>query len=144
MMTWRVKHSCATTLFLTLALTASAAPVGATAAVTIRVPLDQPTIQAAIAAASDGDRVLVAPGIYRENVTFLGKAITVAASDGPASTVIDGGMNGPTVSFVSNEPRSAVLRGFTIVRGTESSSSTDGGGIQIANASPTVEHNVVE
>lgn len=41
--------------------------------VLIHVPCDQPTIQAAINAAGDGDTVLVAPGTHRENITFMSK-----------------------------------------------------------------------
>src|SRR5216117_3331126 len=44
----------------------------------IHVPADQPTIQAAINAAVNGDTVQVSPGTYIENINFLGKAITVA------------------------------------------------------------------
>ena len=43
----------------------------------INVPADQPTIQDAIDAASDGDDIVVAPGTYEENINFNGKAITV-------------------------------------------------------------------
>jgi hypothetical protein len=62
----------------------------AAAQTTIRVPADQPTIQAGIDAAIPGDTVLVAPGTYVERISFLGKAITVQSETGPAGTVIDG------------------------------------------------------
>jgi len=61
-------------------LTSSAA-----AQTTIRVPADQPTIQAGIGAALAGDKVLVAPGTYAERITFSGKAITVASEMGLSS-----------------------------------------------------------
>ena len=44
-----------------------------------RVPGDFSTIQAAINAAQTGDTVRVAPGIYVENINFLGKAIAVVS-----------------------------------------------------------------
>src|SRR5260221_9741131 len=65
---------------------------------TIRVPADRATIQAAILAASNGDTVLVSPGIYRERIDFSRKAITVKSLSGPDVTTIDGGRAGPVVS----------------------------------------------
>src|SRR6186713_290641 len=106
--------------------------VGAAAeAATIRVPADAATIQQAIAAAAPGDTVLVAPGTYIENLTFLGKAITVVSESGPAVTVIDGNWAGPVVGFAEGESRAAVLRGFTVQHGA---SSFGGGGVFIQNS----------
>jgi len=96
----------------------------------IHVPGDQPTIQAGIDAAQNGDTVLVADSTYVENINFLGKAITVASNfimDGDtnhiSNTIIDGSQpvnpdNGSVVSFVSGEDTNSVLCGFTITGGT--------------------------
>src|ERR1700690_642577 len=85
---------------------------------TILVPADQPTIQAGINAASNGDTVLVSPGTYNENIDFMGKQITVTSSSGPAVTIIDGGGyttdSNATVNFSTNETPNSILSGFTI------------------------------
>src|SRR5262245_803057 len=105
---------------------AFAVAIGSVAeAATITVPGDIGTIQGAIAAAAPGDTVLVAPGTYLENLTFLGKAITVVSESGPAVTIIDGNFAGPVVGFNEHETRGAVLRGFTLQHGA---SSFGGGG----------------
>jgi hypothetical protein len=107
-------------------------------AATIHVPADAPTIQQAIYAAAPGDTVLVAPDTYFENLNFVGKAITVVSEGGPAVTVIDGNWAGSVVAFTNGEPRGAVLRGFTIQHGANSSTA---GGVFIKNSSPTIADN---
>jgi hypothetical protein len=86
---------------------------------TIHVPADQPTIQAGINAANNGDTVLVVPGTYYESIDFKGKSITVISASGAAQTIIDGskGNGASAVSFITGEPRTTVLSGFTIQNG---------------------------
>src|SRR5262249_32548635 len=84
----------------------------------IRVPADYPTIQQGIAAAVDGDTVRVAAGTYRENIDYLGKAITVKSDSGPQTTII---LSVPTnqVATISgtNVNRNCRLEGFTLTNG---------------------------
>ena len=118
---------------------------GAVAA-TIHVPADQPTIQSGINAAQNGDTVLVAPGIYVENIIFNGKAIHVRSSEGPQVTTIDGNKVGPVVAFISNEARTSSLTGFTLRNGVGGGAPyyTDGGGISISNSSPIILENIIK
>ena len=113
---------------------------GSASAATISVPADQPTIQAAIVAASNGDTVLVAPGTYIEQLNFLGKAITVKSSGGAAVTILDGNNSGPIVNFVNHETKTSVLQGFTLTHAVNSS--VGGGAVNVLTASPTIEDNV--
>src|SRR5437867_1323157 len=76
---------------------------------TIHVPGDQPTIQGAIDAATNGDTVLVAPGTYYENINFLGKTIRVTSSIGAAQTIIDGSSLDSVVFFDTGEGPGSVL-----------------------------------
>jgi hypothetical protein len=92
-------------------------------AVTPHLPGDYPTIQQAIDAAAPGDKVLVDPGTYVENIDFLGKAITVKANGNPGTVVIDGGMpidpdRGSVVTFKKYEGPDSVLEGFILTHGT--------------------------
>ncbi len=45
----------------------------------IEIPQDCPTIQDGIHASDDGDTVLVAPGLYYENIRFHGKRILLTS-----------------------------------------------------------------
>jgi Abnormal spindle-like microcephaly-assoc'd, ASPM-SPD-2-Hydin len=112
---------------------------------TIRVPADQPTIQGAITAAQNGDIVLVSPGTYVENIDFLGKAITVESEKGATATIINGGNVYSVVTFSSNEGPSSILSGFTIENGNAlDTPESEGGGIAIENASPTIKDNIIQ
>jgi hypothetical protein len=115
----------------------------AASAATIRVPADQPTIQAAINVALNGDVIQVSAGTYRENLDFLGKTVTVTSVSGPSLTIVDGGAKASVVSFQSGEGAKAVLTGFTLRNGLATNLGSDGGGVFISGASPTVQNNII-
>ena len=113
---------------------------------TIRVPQDQPTIQAGIDAAVDGDTVLVDDGLYtgagNVNLDFKGKAITVKSVNGAAATIIDCQNTASTKGFIfqSGETASSVLNGFTVINGKKNGSRPNdrGGGIYCNSSSPSI------
>jgi hypothetical protein len=121
------------------------------AALTVYVPDDFPTIQSAIGSSINGDTIIVRQGTYFENIDFLGKAITLRSEKGTKFTFIDGGkpLNpdfGCVVIFQNNEGRDSVLDGFTITNGTGKLVNTYriGGGIYCdPMTSPTIINNVI-
>ncbi len=114
-------------------------------AATVHVPKDQPTIQAGIDAAENGDTVLVSDGIYtgagNVNISFRGKQITVKSRNGAEATIIDceETLNTRGFTFESKEPHASVLDGFTIKNGVHGL----GGGIYCHTASPTIKNCVI-
>jgi parallel beta-helix repeat protein len=117
----------------------------------IHVPGDYPTIQQAIDAAVNGDTVLVDPGTYVENIDYIGKAITVAATGAPEQTVIDGGQpadteQGSVVIFTNGEGQDAILEGFSLTNGTGMvfTFQSYGGAVYCEGSSPTLRNNIIK
>ena len=110
------------------------------------VPEEHPTIQGGIDAAQSKNMVLVAPGIYQENIDFLGKNLKVHSLEGPGATIIDGGQSGSAVVFTHGETQEAVLDGFTLQNGNGTFITIPyvgagfyaGGGIFCEGSSPTI------
>jgi hypothetical protein len=113
----------------------------ASAQLTVPSP-SYPTIQSAIAAAPPNATIQVLPGTYNENIDLLGKALTLRSLAGPAFTTIDGGGTAPTVKMTTGEQRTTVVEGFTIRNGLNTSTSpvSNGGGMNLVAASPTVRN----
>ena len=106
------------------------------------------TIQEAMNAAAHGDTVLVAQGIYTENIRFSGKNIVLRSSgdegaSAPSATVIDGGQTGPVVTFSGTEDERCLLSGFTIRNGNAPSGGGILGGTQKQRTRARIENNLI-
>ena len=81
-------------------------------------PADFNNIQEAINDSNDGDTIIVQPGLYRENVKFLGKNIILTSTNPSdpnvvAATIIEN-TDHPAVKFSGTEDPSCMLIGFNI------------------------------
>ncbi|MEW6746717.1 MAG: FG-GAP-like repeat-containing protein [Planctomycetota bacterium] len=115
--------------------------------VTVIVPDDFPTLQAAIDAVKDGDTILVRPGTYSETIDFRGKGILVRSTHGPELTIIDGQAAGSVVTFASGEGGDSILDGFSVRNGSGTFVpvwwSYCGGGIYCEGSSPTITRTII-
>lgn len=123
-------------VFITLLLAVTAAQ-----AATIHVPAEQPTIQAGIDAASEGDIVLVAPGTYtglgNYDILLNGKGLTVRSEFGPTVTIIDCQGLGRAFILRGSVTSEPTIDGFTIINGD---GGNQGGAIECFGFSPTIRY----
>jgi hypothetical protein len=96
------------------------------------VPDQYATVQAAIDAAAAGDVVQIAPGAYPGPIDTKGKSITVRGTTDAATTIVSGGES--VLRCVSGEQADCIIENLTFTAGT----GTDGAGIRIVAASPTL------
>lgn len=109
----------------------------------LRVPGNHPTIQKAIDAAADGDRILIAPGTWLERLNFKSKKIIVQSTAGAEKTIIDA--SGPgrnTAAYFKDCPSPEMkLIGLTLTGGKGRNmlprGEVQGGGVLIEDSSPT-------
>ena len=104
------------------------------------VPGEYETIQAAIDASTDGDMVLVAPGVYtglgNKDLNFGGKEIILLGSAGAEETIIDCEGTGRGFLFESSEGPDAIVDGFTVTGGA----ADWGGAVYCSQSSPTMRN----
>ena len=124
-----------------LAFLVSGVVAVAQAPLTVQVPAQAPTIQLAIVFAPSGSTIVVAPGVYGEDLNFLGRQLTVVAANGSGTTILEGYDNDVVVRFVGGEGPATVLDGFTIRNGRGLGATA--GGIQVVGASPTIRNCVI-
>jgi len=134
------------TRIVLIAIVLIATPAGIVLPATIRVPSNEPTIQAGIDKAVHGDTVLVADGVYRgdgnRNLDFGGKSIVLRSENGPEATTISCFWHtnpDPNRGFYfhSGESPEAIIEGFTIRYGE----AKFGGGVYCEySSSPTIRN----
>ena len=93
---------------------------------TITVAAGQ-SIQDAIDAVPDGGTVLVSAGTYAVNLEFGGRSINLASVEGPAVSILDGGLNGSIIRSSPDSGATISLTGFTLINGTGTFVGTPGG-----------------
>jgi len=97
-------------------------------AVTINVPGDQPTIQDAVDAATDGDVIHVSVGVYTENI-IVDKSVSIHGKKGADVTRVTSQAGGTVFAIIADD---VTISGFTI----DGSSQFDTAGVLIGGEFP--------
>ena len=143
-MTWRA--NLRTPVLVTIVLMAFISP---SSAKVIYVDDDEPAdfnnIQAAINDSNDGDTIIVAKGIFNENINIDGKNITLISTDPNDSnivmdTIIRGDGTNSVVTFSGSEDTRCTLSGFAITGGY---SYIKAGGIEGNYTGATISHCII-
>jgi parallel beta-helix repeat protein/predicted outer membrane repeat protein len=107
-------------------------------------PADFNTIQEALDAATTGDTLIVADGLYvgpdNRALDFNGKDLTLRSENGPATCIIDCQRQDRAFYVNEQEGPSCLIEGFTIING----SASPGGAIYCYRSSPTISHCILE
>jgi len=111
------------------------------------VPEDYPTIMSAIAAADEGDTVLIAPGDYHENITINGpQSITVGSrflisqnGEDIYNTRIIGDGSTSVISIMKTELSPVAIVGLTVQGGA----ARYGGGFHIVESNPHLSNLII-
>ncbi len=102
------------------------------------------SIQAGLDSCANNDVVLVAPGIYYENIVWPNtQGIHLISELGLETTIIDGDSAGSVIEIdsVSEVDSSTIINGFTIRNGYSFISA--GGGILLRRSSPIIKNNLI-
>ncbi len=130
-----------TILTIFAASLAACAPAGAaTVTVDWSGGGDHETIQDGVDAASPGDTVLVAPGVYagpsNRAIRFNGKDLSLVSMAGAVLTTVNCGWHDRGFIFDGGESSAALVRGFTVENGLKAGG---GGAMLCVGSSPTIE-----
>lgn len=96
------------------------------------------SLPAALAAASPGDTLVLAPGVYRGTHTLV-SGVSVIGRAGPDSTILDAD-GGRYVLYGRNVDATTTIAGLTLRNGRRDHPNSGGGGVYLYQSSPTIRN----